>query len=183
MATVSKKTTTLVICINLCAAALIIGLSVATAVRHSHTYDELILDMARARDLDPRLISALIWKESRYDPQAVGKAGEIGLMQVMGPAALEWANAEKIARFDLNDLYDPRTNLLAGTWYLAKAIEDWKEKKDPVPYALAQYNAGRSRVLKWDKALAESEKQVTFIEGIAFPGTKKYVEDIMGKYQ
>ena len=66
---------------------------------------------------------------------------------------------------------------------LAKAIEDWKEKKDPVPYALAQYNAGRSRVLKWDKALAESEKQVTFIEGIAFPGTKKYVEDIMGKYQ
>ncbi len=155
----------------------------ATAVRHSHKYDELILDMARTRDLDPRLISALIWKESRYDPQAVGKAGEIGLMQVMGPAASEWASAEKIASFDLNDLYDPRTNLLAGTWYLAKAIEDWKEKKDPVPYALAQYNAGRSRVLKWDKALAESEKKVTFIEGIAFPGTKKYVEDIMGKYQ
>ena len=155
----------------------------ATAVRHSHKFDELILDMARTRDLDPRLISALIWKESRYDPQAVGKAGEIGLMQVMEPAAREWANAEKVTDFDLNDLYNPRTNLLAGTWYLAKAIEDWKEKKDPVPYALAQYNAGRSRVLKWDKALAESEEQRSFIEGIAFPGTKKNVVDIIGKYR
>ncbi|MFT5125309.1 MAG: soluble lytic murein transglycosylase [Kiritimatiellia bacterium] len=183
MATVSKKTTTLVISINLCAAALIIGLSVSTAVRHSHRYDELILDMARSRDLDPRLISALVWKESRYDHQAVGKAGEIGLMQVMEAAAQDWAKAEKVEGFELNFLYDPKTNLMVGTWYLAKAIDDWKEKKDPVPYALAQYNAGRSRVLKWDQALAESSEKVAFVEGIGFPGTRKYVEDIMGKYR
>jgi len=54
---------------------------------------DAIADMAAAKyGVDPRLVKAIIWKESRYRVNAVGKAGEIGLMQVYGTAVNEWSN-------------------------------------------------------------------------------------------
>ena len=108
-------------------------------------YDALIRSVATEHDLDPMLVKAVVWRESRFDSQKFGSAGERGLMQVTGKAAQEWARENRIENFRVEELFDPKTNLEAGTWYLRRAIEHWANQADPIPFALAEYNAGASR--------------------------------------
>ena len=65
-----------------------------------------------------------------------------------------WAKANKIEDFNDDDLYDPETNIRVGTWYLNRALKRWSQTDDPVTFALAEYNAGRSNALKWVDPLA-----------------------------
>ena len=65
-------------------------------------------------------------------------------MQVTERAANEWARENKIAGFNPDQLFEPKTNLEAGTWYLHRAMEHWNHQSDPTPFALAEYNAGAS---------------------------------------
>ena len=151
-----------------------------TAGQRYWACDRLIHDMSRKHGLDPLLLKALVWRESGFQPEKVGNAGERGLMQIGEAAARDWAKAEKVETFVPTDLFDAKTNLDAGSWYLSKALDRWKEKEDPVPFALAEYNAGRTRVDRWiaetnlgDKANADDLKGA-----IDFPSTRKYIEEI-----
>ena len=72
-----------------------------------------------------KLIAAVIWQETRYNRLCRGKAGEIGYMQIMPASAQEWAKVEHVPNFDPESLFDPGTNILAGTWYLGRAIKRW----------------------------------------------------------
>lgn len=143
-------------------------------------YDPAITAIAREDVIDPFLIRALIWRESRFNPQTHGTADERGLMQVTPEAGAMWAKANKIANFDPDDLYDPITNIRAGTWYLNRAIHQWNQTDDPVTFALAQYNAGRSNALKWVDPAAPLDHNA-FLQRITFPSTRKYVEVILEK--
>ena len=95
------------------------------------------------------LVKAVVWRESRFDPQKLGGAGERGLMQVSEIAARDWAQEHRIENFRVEELFDPKTNLEAGTWYLRRAMLHWQEVRDPTPFALAVYNAGASRAQRW----------------------------------
>src|SRR6266581_169909 len=88
-----------------------------------HQYDHLIRSVATEHSLDPMLVKAVVWRESRFDPKKSGSAGERGLMQVSEKAAMEWARENKIDNFRVEQLFDPRTNLEAGAWYLRRALE------------------------------------------------------------
>ena len=140
--------------------------------------DPLILRAAREYRLDPALIKAVIWRESQFDASATGQAGEIGLMQLTDAAAYEWADASQIVSFKPKHLYNPETNTLAGCYYLAKMIRSFPECDDPIPYALASYNAGRQQVLRWRQGAA-STNAAQFIRHIAFPSTKRYVQSVL----
>src|SRR5438132_4460951 len=109
-------------------------------------YDKLISSVAAEHSLDPMLVKAVVWRESRFDREKFGTAGERGLMQVSAKAANEWAHESKIDNFQIEQLFDPKTNLEAGAWYLHRAIDHWQNESDPLPFALAEYNAGASRV-------------------------------------
>lgn len=146
--------------------------------RREHRFDRDILHAARVYGLDPAVVKALIWRESRFDSEARGGAGEIGLMQIREPAAFEWAEAERINSFEMSHLLSPRTNTLAGTWYLRKVMSRYKAADNPLVYALADYNAGRGNVLKWNKGAAQTNSS-TFLAQIGFPGTRQYVEKIL----
>jgi soluble lytic murein transglycosylase len=102
-------------------------------------------------------------------------------MQIQEAAAQEWADAERIEGFDHEQCLDPGTNTLAGTWYLKKLLKRYMLTDNPVPYALADYNAGRGNVLKWNHGLAATNSAV-FVDQIGFPGTKAYVKSVMGRY-
>jgi soluble lytic murein transglycosylase len=150
-----------------------------------HAYDALIRDAAAPYKIDPLLIKAMIWRESAFHTDKVGNSGERGLMQVTEAAAADWARAQKIETFVPADLFDPRTNLQVGVWYFAKAWERWKDKDDPIPFALAEYNAGRTRVDRWiaatnmgDKASAED-----LLSAIDFPTTRRYITEIVTRYR
>jgi soluble lytic murein transglycosylase len=147
-------------------------------------YDRLIRAVAAEHHLDPMLVKAVVWRESRFDPQKYGSARERGLMQVSEKAANEWARENKIDNFHVEGLFDPETNLEAGAWYLHRAFEHWGNQPDAMPFALAEYNAGASRAQRWgggDGAAAMPAR--TFLNNINFPGTRKYVDSIIARYQ
>ena len=146
-------------------------------------YDKLILSVATEQRLDPFLVKAVAWRESRFDHRKYGTAGERGLMQVSEKAANEWARENRIANFQIDDLFDARTNLEAGSWYLRRGLEHWESQPDPLPFALAEYNAGASRSQRW--AGSDGATVVTaneFLGRIDFPATRKYIESILDRY-
>src|SRR5438067_5775465 len=96
-------------------------------------HDVLIRTVAAEHHLDPMLVKAVVWRESRFDPQKFGTAGERGLMQVSEKAAREWARENKIENFQAEELFEPKRNLDAGTWYLQRALKHWQEQSDPIP--------------------------------------------------
>ena len=150
------------------------------AYQLDHSQDATIIAAASIYEVDPALIKAVIWRESRFNPKARGAAGELGLMQIRDVAAGEWAKAEGITNFHHNQLIDSKSNVLAGTWYLKKAISHHQHTDKPIIYGLAEYNAGRSNVLKWNSGDAATNS-VAFIEAIEFPSTRDYILSIQEK--
>ncbi len=147
-------------------------------------YDGLIKTVAREHDLDPMLIKAVVWRESRFDPQKVGTAGERGLMQVTEKAAREWADESRVDKFEPDQLFDPKTNLEAGSWYLQRAIKHWNGHSNPIPFALAEYNAGASRAQRWSGGSSTVDlSSDDFLRQIDFPSTRKYVDSITERYR
>jgi soluble lytic murein transglycosylase len=145
--------------------------------KKSRHFDGLILAASRKYEVDPALVKAVVWQESRFDASAEGRAGELGLMQIRDAAAGEWAAAEKLTRFCFDQLRDPATNTMAGTWYLARLLSRYGGTDDPVPYALADYNAGRRNVLRWNTGSAATNA-AAFVEQISFPGTRRYIQAV-----
>jgi soluble lytic murein transglycosylase len=135
---------------------------------------------AQRYEVDPMLLKAVVWRESRFNADARGSKGEIGLMQIQEVAAQEWADAERISLFEHEHCADPGTNTLAGAFYLGKLLKRYRHTDNPVPYALADYNAGRGNVLKWNGGPAATNS-VVFIDQIGFASTKDYVKSVMRK--
>jgi soluble lytic murein transglycosylase len=144
-----------------------------------HRYRVPIQFAAARYQVSPNLIASVVWQETRFQPYLRGRAGEIGLMQIMPDSAREWAKAEHLSDFSSVMLLDPQTNLLAGTWYLARAIRHWADRDDPLPYALAEYNAGRSNAIRWDRDAPPSPG--AFVQTISYPSTQQYVRKILAR--
>src|SRR6201993_1975183 len=88
-------------------------------------FDSLIVKVAREYDLDPRLIKAVVWRESRFQADMTGRNGEKGLMQVSEVAARDWATAKGVRDLRPEQMLTPEVNLEIGTWYLSKAVQRW----------------------------------------------------------
>jgi soluble lytic murein transglycosylase len=166
---------------------IVIGLLLLTFLadqwRRAHlesSQDKNILAASRKYSVDPALIKAVIWRESRFDPHARGSKRETGLMQIMETTGVEWAGAQRVPLFSKYTLHDPAKNIDCGTWYLRKLLARYAATDDPVPYALADYNAGRGNVLKWLQGNA-STNSAAFIEQIGFPSTRHYVRAVVNR--
>jgi soluble lytic murein transglycosylase len=143
-----------------------------------HREDAVILAAARRYGVEPALVKAVVWRESWFNPGVRGGKGEFGLMQVTEFAANEWAEAERIKNFQPEQLLDPVTNACAGTFYLGKLLRRYPQTDNPVPYALADYNAGRTHVLRWGKGAAATNS-AEFLAQMDFPGTRQYILAVM----
>ena len=140
-------------------------------------YDKIIRNASIEFNVEFALIKAVIWQESRFNEKAMGEAGEIGLMQLMELAAFEWADKKAIENFEHSHVFDPNTNILAGTYYLKTRIARYTHTDNPLPFALADYNAGRANVLRWAKDMARTNS-ADFLKNIDFPGTRKYINQV-----
>jgi soluble lytic murein transglycosylase len=114
--------------------ALIVERFPQATIRDFSGFPAVLLQVARDTDIDFRLLLAIMDKESGFRPDAVGKSGEIGLMQIMpGTAELvvkrfglayEAPSVDKAGRYTaLGSLGDPAFNLRVGTAYLRWQIE------------------------------------------------------------
>jgi soluble lytic murein transglycosylase len=146
-------------------------------------HDALIRSIAAEHHLDPMLVKAVVWRESRFDARKFGSAGERGLMQVSEKAAQEWARENRVENFRVEELFNPKINLEAGTWYLRRAVQHWENQADPIPFALAEYNAGASRAQRWAGGDDAAIPPDTFRANIDFPGTRKYVDSIIARFE
>jgi soluble lytic murein transglycosylase-like protein len=97
---------------------------------------------AKAHGVDPTLINAVIWVESKFDRRARGRGGSLGLMQLMPKTAA--GLAKQLGR--KRDSYDPDFNIHAGTLLLAQLLARFD---GDVTLALAGYNRGSGTVAKW----------------------------------
>lgn len=100
---------------------------------------------ARKHDLDPRLVLAVIWVESRYNPHAESMAGASGLMQLMPKTA---ASLAKRLDAQTRPIQDPEFNISLGCYFLRRLLNRLDGRLD---HALAAYNAGAGRVRRWQR--------------------------------
>lgn len=128
-------------------------------------YEQLVRANARNRDLDPALVAAVIYAESRFDPNARSGAGAIGLMQLLPETAEFIARKTGGKDFVVADLRDPEINVRYGTWLL-DYLRDYYD--GDLPTALAAYHAGPGNVDEWRRT----------DQGIAFPETLAYVREV-----
>lgn len=128
-------------------------------------YEEIVRGHARNYRLDPALLAAVIYQESRFDARARSSSGAIGLMQVQPATARGIALRTGGSRFQVADLYEPELNIRYGSWYLRHLLDRYGDVRS----ALAAYNAGQRNVDRW---LAAGS-------GIGFAETRRYVHGVL----
>jgi peptidoglycan lytic transglycosylase len=138
-------------------------------------YWETIRVHANKYDLDPYVMAALINQESTFDADIRSSANAWGLMQIVPPTGRRLARTLGIRRFSTRSLTDPLTNIRMGMLYFSQLVKQF----GGTYYALASYNAGESRVVRW-KAERPGLDEDEFIDDIPFPETQNYVKRILG---
>ncbi len=137
-------------------------------------WDSIRRESARL-GLDPYVVAALIGQESTFDPQIKSSANAWGLMQIVPATGRRLARNLEIKNFTTERLTEPELNLKLGTYYFARLIQQF----GGTYYALASYNAGENRVVRW-KAERPGLDEDEFIDDIPFPETQNYVKRILG---
>ena len=160
--------------VTVLAAVAVVSSSVATLgcgapgfvdrLRYPLRYEQIVRSHARNYDLDPALLAAVIYTESRFNARAESSAGAIGLMQLLPETARGIAVRTGGSAFVVRDLYVPEINVRYGAWYLRNLLNRYSDERT----ALAAYHAGQGNVDRW------REQGV----GIQFPETRAYVDDV-----
>jgi soluble lytic murein transglycosylase len=132
-------------------------------------HEDIIRQQAADKGLDPSLIAAVIYAESRFRDGQTSAAGALGLMQ------LTPATARYIARqFVVDDLATPQVNIAYGAYYLRYLLSRYDGNED---FALAAYNAGEGNVDRWI-ANARAHDRALTTAAIPYAETRAYVRRV-----
>lgn len=130
---------------------------------------------ARRNSLDPALVAAVIYAESRFDEHARSPQGAVGLMQVLPATAEQIARETGGVAFTVADLEDPSVNIRYGCYYLRTALDFFD---GDLRAAVASYNAGVGAVSEW-RAEAASQGRPLRVADIPYPETRAYVGSVL----
>jgi soluble lytic murein transglycosylase len=133
-------------------------------IRYPLRYQQYVRAHARNYGIDPALLAAVIYQESKFDAHARSDSGAIGLMQLRPATAHGIALRTGGAAFRTSDLENPEINIRYGSWYLRHLFRKYGDEK----LVLAAYNAGQGNVDRW-RARGEE---------IQFPETRAYVDRV-----
>jgi soluble lytic murein transglycosylase len=122
-------------------------------------YEPIVRGHARNYRLEPALLAAVIYEESRFRADARSPSGAIGLMQLLPETARGIAVRTGGSRFRVDDLLDPEINVRYGSWYLRHLIDKYGSTEK----ALAAYNGGQGNLDR----------------GVQFEETREYVTDVL----
>lgn len=131
-------------------------------------YRRMICDAAVTYKIDPLWLHAIIWQESKYNPNVRSTAAARGLMQFIPETARAVGYAIGMPNLPIEKLYEPSVNIQLGAAYWAQLTEKLKSPE----MALAAYNGGPENVQRW---LSKSPDPELFVSDIGFVETKKYV--------
>ena len=156
----------------------VVGVMVASV---HHAIDELplsdanvIREQAAAKHLDPALIAAVIYAETKFEPRT-SSAGAEGLMQIEPETAEFLAKLSGGYSFSTSDLGTPKINVAYGSYYLRYLLDHYDGNE---MLAVAAYNGGLTNVDKW-VAQAEAAGHQLDAQEIPFPQTREYVQRVL----
>jgi soluble lytic murein transglycosylase len=144
-------------------------------------HEDIIRQQAADKDLDPALIAAVIYEESRFRDQT-SHAGARGLMQITPETARFIARDSGGSAFTQEDLATPQVNISYGAYYLRYLLRRYDGN---ATLAVAAYNAGETNVNAWVRR-AGGEEDFDPEDDIPFKETRDYVRDVKerrGQYQ
>ena len=141
------------------------------SLRYPAGYRQTICDAATARMADPLWLHAIIWQESKYNPNARSGAAARGLMQFIPETAQAVASSLGLGTLTTDKLYDPTTSIQLGARYWTTLMDELKSPE----MALAAYNGGPDNVARWKNKSSDPE---LFVADIGFVETKKYVMSV-----
>jgi soluble lytic murein transglycosylase len=137
-------------------------------------YSDVIRQQAADKHLDPALIAAVIYAETKFDPRP-SSAGAEGLMQILPQTAQYLARRSGATTFTVSDLGTPTVNIAYGSYYLRYLLDHYKGQE---MLALAAYNGGESNVDRWVAGALGDGRQLTLDE-IPFAQTRVYVQKVL----
>ncbi len=133
-------------------------------LRYPLRYEQIVRGHADNYRLEPQLVAAVIYQESKFDADAVSTSGAVGLMQLLPATAQGIADRTGGSGWHERDLVDPELNVRYGSWYLRHLLDKYGDEE----LALAAYNAGQTNVDRWREQGS----------GIEFPETRHYVQRV-----
>jgi soluble lytic murein transglycosylase len=166
--------------IGLSAAALLAAIVVSglNQAARSHglplSHADIIRHQAAEKHLDPALIAAVIYAESKFEPRP-SSAGAEGLMQILPATAYYLAHLSGGSRFTASDLAKPEINVAYGSYYLRYLLNHYSGDE---MLAVAAYNGGLANVDRW-RAQARAGGGELTIAAIPFPETREYVQRVL----
>jgi len=142
-------------------------------LRFPRSYWETFESVADALEVDPYELLSVARRESGLYPRARSKVGARGLMQLMPATARSVANDRNEVYGGAGSLYDPETNITLGATYYVDLLSRFEGNRVK---ALAAYNAGPSRVVRWtEKEMAVDQ----WVDSIPFGETREYVQAVL----
>lgn len=139
------------------------------------SHASIIREQAAAKRVDPTLIAAVIFAESKFDPHP-SAAGAQGLMQILPATAYYLAHLSGGRTFTASDLATPSINVAYGTYYLRYLLDHYGGNE---LLAVAAYNGGLANVDRW-VAQARADGGELTVAAIPFPETREYVQRVLG---
>ena len=133
-------------------------------------HEDVIRQQAADKNLDPALIAAVIYRESKFRDQT-SPAGAKGLMQILPSTAHFIARKSGGTEFEQGDLANPQINISYGSWYLRYLLDRYDGN---TVAAVAAYNAGHARVDEWGGSALT-------VDDIRFAETAGYTNDVIDK--
>jgi len=138
-------------------------------------HEDIIRQQARDKGLDPSLIAAVIFAESRFEDRT-SEAGAKGLMQILPSTAQDIARRSGGTAFELRDLATPQVNIAYGSFYLKYLLRKYDGSE---VLALAAYNAGETNVDRWLASVRGKGETFRVADHIPFPETRDYVTRVL----
>jgi len=130
---------------------------------------------AERYQLDPALVAAVIFAESKFDEHARSPQGAVGLMQILPETADQIADESGGVTFTAADLEDPGINVRYGCYYLRQALDVYD---GDLRAAVASYNAGMGAVDEWVAGARATGRELR-LGDIPYPETRAYVEKVL----
>jgi soluble lytic murein transglycosylase len=134
----------------------------------------VIREQAAEKHLDPALIAAVIYAETKFNPRT-SPAGAEGLMQIEPATAQFLAHLSGGYRFTTSDLATPSVNVAYGSYYLRYLLDHYNGNE---MLAVAAYNGGLANVDRWVARANAAGRQLT-VAAIPFPETREYVQRVL----
>jgi soluble lytic murein transglycosylase len=137
-------------------------------------YAPIIRVQAADKHLDPALVAAVIYAETKFDART-SPAGAEGLMQIEPQTAEFLARRSGATSFQVSDLDTPAVNIAYGSYYLRYLLNEYGGSKVA---ALAAYNGGETNVNRWLRAAGIDAARMR-VGDIPFPETRAYVQRVL----